>query len=64
MRTMRMIRGFEAPLLRRQAEGAGLVGLWGDLIIGFQYLKGAYRKAGEGLFVRKCSDRTRCNSLN
>ena len=29
----------------------------------FQYLKGAYRKAGNGLFIRACSDRTRENSL-
>jgi len=24
--------------------------LWGDLIVAFQYLKGAYRKAGKGFF--------------
>ena len=29
----------------------------------FQYLKGAYRKAGNGLFIRACSDRTRGNSF-
>ena len=29
----------------------------------FQYLKGAYRKAGEGLFIRACSDRTRGNDI-
>ena len=34
-----------------------------DLIAAFQYLKGAYRKAGEGLFVRECSDRTRSNDF-
>jgi len=34
----------------------------GDLIAAFQYLKGAYRKDGEGLFTRVCSDRTRGNS--
>ncbi|GAB0208860.1 hypothetical protein GRJ2_003351700 [Grus japonensis] len=33
--------------------------LRGDLIAAFQYLKGAYRKDGEGLFMRECSDRTR-----
>jgi len=33
----------------------------GDLIAAFQYLKGAYRKDGEGLFTRVCSDRTRRN---
>ena len=30
-----------------------------DLIASFQYLKGAYKKAGEGLFTRACSNRTR-----
>ena len=29
----------------------------------FQYLKGAYRKAGEGLFIRAGSDRTRGNGF-
>jgi len=33
--------------------------LQGDLIAAFQYLKGAYREAGEGLFTGVCSDRTR-----
>ena len=33
--------------------------LWGDLTAASQYLKGAYRKAGEGLFIRDCRDRTR-----
>ena len=37
--------------------------LWGDLIAAFQYLKGAYRKAGEGLFPRACCDRTRGNGF-
>ncbi|KFQ66567.1 hypothetical protein N334_10285, partial [Pelecanus crispus] len=37
--------------------------LWGDLIVAFQYLKGAYKKAGEGLFTRACSDRTRGNGF-
>jgi len=37
--------------------------LRGDLVAAFQYLKeGAYRKGGEGLFTRVCSDRTRRNS--
>jgi len=35
--------------------------LQGDLIVAFQYLKGAYRKDAEGLFTRVCSDRTRGN---
>ncbi len=29
----------------------------------FQYLKGAYRKAGEGFFVRACGNRTRRNGF-
>jgi len=33
--------------------------LWRDLIAAFQYLKGAYKKAGEGHFRRTCRDRTR-----
>ncbi|GAB0176408.1 hypothetical protein GRJ2_000106000 [Grus japonensis] len=37
--------------------------LRGDLRAAFQYLKGAYRKAGDGLFTRACSDRTRGNDL-
>jgi len=35
--------------------------LQGDLIAAFQYLKGPYRKDGEVLFIRVCSDRTRGN---
>ncbi|GAB0190744.1 hypothetical protein GRJ2_001539700 [Grus japonensis] len=37
--------------------------LWGDLIAAFQYLKEAYKKAGEGLFTRAWSDRTRGNGF-
>jgi len=33
--------------------------LWGDLLAAFQYLKAAYRKDGEGLFTRGCSETTR-----
>jgi len=29
----------------------------------FYYLKGAYRKAGEGVFIRLCSNRTRGNDF-
>jgi len=29
---------------------------WGDLIAAFQYLERAYKKAGEALFTRACSD--------
>jgi len=37
--------------------------LQGDHIAAFQYLKGAYRKAGKEFFTRTCSDRTRENSF-
>ena len=38
-------------------------GLWGDLIVAFQYLKGAYKQEVERLFMRVDSDRTRGNGL-
>ncbi|PKU48247.1 hypothetical protein llap_1441 [Limosa lapponica baueri] len=34
-----------------------------DLMAAFQYLKEAYKKAGEGLFTSTCSDRMRCNGF-
>jgi len=37
--------------------------LQGDLVMAFQYLKGAYRKARQGLCIRACSDRTRGNGF-
>ena len=37
--------------------------LQGDFTAAFQYLKGAYRKAGKGLFTRVCSNRTRGNGF-
>ncbi|PKU47403.1 hypothetical protein llap_2305 [Limosa lapponica baueri] len=37
--------------------------LQGDLRAAFQYLKGAYRKDGEGLFMRESSHRTRGNGF-
>ena len=37
--------------------------LQGNLIAAFQYLKGAYKKAGEGLFTRAGRDRTRDNGF-
>jgi len=51
-----------APPLHGQAERAGALHLekrrlQGDLIAAFQYLKGAYRKAEEELFIWTCSER-------
>jgi len=34
-----------------------------DLIAAFQYLKGAYNTAGEGLLTRTCCDGTRGNGF-
>ena len=38
--------------------------LQGDLIVVFQYLKGAYKQEGEWLFMRVDRDRTRGMVLN
>ncbi|PKU36431.1 hypothetical protein llap_13266 [Limosa lapponica baueri] len=37
--------------------------LQGDLITAFQYLKRAYGRDGEGLFIRECSDRARAMKI-
>ena len=37
--------------------------LRGDMRAASQYLKGSYRKEGDGLFCRVCGDRTRENSF-
>ena len=38
--------------------------LWENLIVVFHYLEGAYRKAGEGLFVRDVAIGQRIMALN
>ncbi|KAK4828416.1 hypothetical protein QYF61_026272 [Mycteria americana] len=67
-RAMKMIRGLEHLSYEDRLREVGLFSLekrrlWGDPIAAFQYLKGAYRKAGEGLFTRACTDRTRGNGF-
>ena len=37
--------------------------LQGDLLEAFKYLKEAYRKDGEGLFIRECRDGMRGKSF-
>ena len=64
-----MIRGLEHLPYRDRLSELGLLSmekrrLQGDLIAAFQYLKGDYRKAGDGLYVRACSDRMGGNGLN
>ncbi|GAB0180497.1 mitochondrial enolase superfamily member 1 [Grus japonensis] len=57
-----------APLLGGQAERVGLVqpgekAALGRSNCGLAVPEGAYRKDGEGLFMRECSDRTRGNGF-
>jgi len=37
--------------------------LWGELIVAFQYLKGAYKQEGDQLFMRVDDGRTRGNGF-
>jgi len=67
-RAMKMIRGpVHLPCKDRLRE-LGLFSLQkrrlqGNIIAAFQYLKVAYRKDGEGLFIRERSDRRRSNGF-
>jgi len=63
-----MIRGLEHLSCEERMRELGLFilekrRLWEDLTAAFQYLNGAYKKAGEGPFSRACCDRTRGNGF-
>ncbi|KFP93802.1 hypothetical protein N329_08994, partial [Haliaeetus albicilla] len=67
-RATKMIRGLEHLSHEDRLRQLGLFSLvkrrlWGDLIVAFQYPKGAYKKGREGLFTRACSDRMRGNAF-
>ena len=63
-----MVRGAEAPALQGQAERAGALQPGEEraprrLYSSLPVPEGASRKAGEGLFIRACSDRTRAHGF-
>jgi len=63
-----MIQGLEHLCCEGRLRELGLFSLekrrlQGDLIAAFRCLKGAYKKAGQGIFTRACKDRERGNGF-
>ncbi|PKU43858.1 hypothetical protein llap_5830 [Limosa lapponica baueri] len=67
-RATKMIRRLEHLSYEDRLKELGLFSLekrrlWGDPVATFQYLEGAYRRDGEELFVRDCSNKMRGNGF-
>jgi len=68
-RATEMISGLEHLSCEERLRDLGLFSLdkrrlQRDLIAAFHYLKGAFKKDGDGLFSEPCCNRTRGNGFN
>jgi len=67
-RATKMVKGVYCLSYKEKLRESGLFSLekrrlQGDLIVAFQYLKGAYKKDGDRLFSKACCEKTRGNGF-